>query len=147
MALAYELVCEGAEVVLVDRHDPGRATDAGAGILSPETNQDPGPGPFVVGCGAARHYEDLITRLADDGITDAGYARTGSMLIAERPGDDEVMDAAVSLIRGRAPESEEVDPDAAKELSLSFGHVGVPGPDDHINRRKVLFGKPECQRR
>ena len=123
VALAYELVCEGAEVVLVDRHDPGRATDAGAGILSPETNQDPSPGPFIVGCGAARHYEDLITRLAGDGITDAGYARTGSMLIAERPGDDQVMDAAVSLIRGRAPATEEVDADEARRHFPPLGTV------------------------
>ena len=123
VALAYELVCEGAEVVLVDRHDPGRATDAGAGILSPETNQNPEPGPFVVACGAARHYEGLITRLADDGITDTGYARTGYMLIAERPGDDEVMDAAVSLIRGRAPATEEVDADEARRHFPLLGTV------------------------
>jgi len=34
-ALAYEMVTAGAKVVLIDRHDPGPATDAGAGILSP----------------------------------------------------------------------------------------------------------------
>ena len=48
-ALAYELVTAGADVVLVDRHDAGRATDAGAGILSPETNQDPDPLLFEFG--------------------------------------------------------------------------------------------------
>jgi glycine/D-amino acid oxidase-like deaminating enzyme len=123
VALAYELVCSGAEVVLVDRHDPGRATDAGAGILSPETYRDPDPGSFIVGCGAARHYESLVARLVDDGAGDTGYARTGSLLIAERPGDDEFMDDAVRLIRSRSPQTEEIDPDEARRHFPVLGAV------------------------
>jgi glycine/D-amino acid oxidase-like deaminating enzyme len=133
-AVAYELVCQGAAVVLVDRHDPGRATDAGAGILSPETNLDPDPGTFAVGCAAARHYETLVGRLADDGIADHGYARTGSLLIAERPGDDAVMDDAVRLIRDRAPHTEEVDADDARRHFPVLGEV-----------RRALFN-PEGRR-
>ena len=42
MSTAYHLVCTGAKTLLIDREDQGRATDAGAGILSPETNsRDP----------------------------------------------------------------------------------------------------------
>ena len=36
-ATAYELGRAGVRILLVDRGDVGRATDAGAGILSPET--------------------------------------------------------------------------------------------------------------
>ena len=36
-ATAFELGRAGARTLLVDRADAGRATDAGAGILSPET--------------------------------------------------------------------------------------------------------------
>ena len=44
MSTAYHLVHAGARTLLVDRKDKGRATDAGAGILSPATNtRDPGP--------------------------------------------------------------------------------------------------------
>jgi len=39
-ALCYELTRREISVVLVDRHDPGRATDAGAGILSPATSPE-----------------------------------------------------------------------------------------------------------
>ena len=113
-ALAYELVCRGRNTVLVDRHDPGRATDAGAGILSPETNQDPDPGAFAVGRAAADHYQRLVARLQDDGVVDTGYARTGSLLVAERPGDDEVMEAAVNLVRTRSPAIEEIEPEEAR---------------------------------
>jgi len=52
-ALAYELVTAGARVALVDRHDPSRATDAGAGILSPETMSNPDPAWFELSMGAA----------------------------------------------------------------------------------------------
>ncbi|HLH27585.1 MAG TPA: FAD-dependent oxidoreductase, partial [Acidimicrobiales bacterium] len=51
-ALAYELACRGRETVLVDRQDPGRATDAGAGILSPETSLDPDPCAHAMGMAA-----------------------------------------------------------------------------------------------
>ncbi|MGD0393785.1 MAG: FAD-dependent oxidoreductase [Acidimicrobiales bacterium] len=102
-SLAYELVVAGATTVLVDRRDPGRATDAGAGILSPETSQDPDPDTYGFGLAAAHHYESLIARLRDDGVADTGFAVTGSLLIAERPGDDEFMERAAGLIGGRCP--------------------------------------------
>ncbi len=110
-ALAYELVTAGADTVLVDRHDPGRATDAGAGILSPETHQDPDPDTFAFGMAAARHYPELIERLAADGAEESGFAVTGSLLVAERPGDDEFMERAAGLVAARSPGSvEEIDP-------------------------------------
>jgi D-amino-acid dehydrogenase len=37
---AYHLVRAGVRTLLVDRRDAGRATDAGAGILSTATNTD-----------------------------------------------------------------------------------------------------------
>ncbi|HXW39171.1 MAG TPA: FAD-dependent oxidoreductase [Acidimicrobiales bacterium] len=122
-ALAYELACRGATTVLVDRHDRGRATDAGAGILSPETNLDPESGAFAVGCAAARHYEELVARLAEDGVVDTGYGQPGSLLVAERPGDDEVMAEAVRLVRARAPRTEEVEPEEARRHFPLLGTV------------------------
>ncbi len=122
-ALAYELACRGASVVVLDRHDPGRASDAGAGILSPETNLDPAPGLFAVGRAAARHYERLVDRLGADGCADTGYARTGSLLVAERPGDDATMTTASELILGREVGVEELDPEAARRRVPVLGTV------------------------
>ncbi len=122
-ALAYELVSAGAGAVLVDRHDPGRATDAGAGILSPETNQDPDPWRFAFGREAAAHYEALAGRLRADGETDIGYAVTGSLLVAERPGDDLVMEAAVTLATRRCREVAEIDPGAVATYFPPLGPV------------------------
>ncbi len=102
-ALAYELLSDGAATVLIDRHDPGRATDAGAGILSPETHQDPDPDAFAIGMASALHYPGLVDRLAADGADEPGFAVTGSLLVAERPGDDDVMERAAQLIGTRTP--------------------------------------------
>ena len=38
LSLAYELASLGASVTVIDAGHPGRATDAGAGILSPLTS-------------------------------------------------------------------------------------------------------------
>ena len=110
-SLAYELVQAGAVVTVVDRHDPGRATDAGAGILSPETNQDPDPGFFAFGLAAAHHHRSLTDRLLADGATDTGLAVTGSLLVVQRPEEDEFMERAARLIDTRSPGLvEAVDP-------------------------------------
>jgi D-amino-acid dehydrogenase len=123
-ALAYELVTRGASTILVDRHDRGRATDAGAGILSPETNLDSDPGAFTFGMAAARHHTDLTERLIEDGIADTGLATTGSLVVAERAGDDPVMDAAAVLLTERSPGLiQEVDPEEAKRLFPPLGRV------------------------
>jgi D-amino-acid dehydrogenase len=123
-SLAYELVTAGADTVLIDRHDPGRATDAGAGILSPETNRDPDPHYARLGLTAAHHYESLTGRLADDGATDVGFDVTGSLLVSERPGDDAWMDEAVRLVEERCPGlTEEIDPGDVSRFFPPLGPV------------------------
>lgn len=139
-ALAYELAHRGATVVVVDRHDPGRASDAGAGILSPETNQDPAPGVFAVGRAAASHYEALVDQLAADGVADTGYARTGSLLVAERPGDDATMEATSKLIEDRNVAVEELEPEAARRRFPVLGTVrrALYNPDGRRVDGRVL---------
>ena len=139
-ALAYELAHRGVAVVVVDRGDPGRASDAGAGILSPETSQDPEPGAFAVGRAAAKHYESLVDRLGADGDADTGYARTGSLLVAERPGDDATMEAASELILGRDVGVEELDPEDARRYFPILGTVrrALYNPDGRRVDGRVL---------
>ena len=81
-ATAYHLAAAGARTLLVDRADLGRATDAGAGILSPETNsRDPEPW-FDLAVEAAAYYPALIDRLRDEQANDTGYARCGQLVVA-----------------------------------------------------------------
>ena len=86
---AYALVRGGARVLLIDRADRGRATDAGAGILSPETNFRDPPSWFEFAQRAVRYYTTLIEDLRSDRAGETGYARCGLLAVAvsedERP--------------------------------------------------------------
>jgi glycine/D-amino acid oxidase-like deaminating enzyme len=82
MSAAYQLVRAGATTLLLDRADRGRATDAGAGILSgPSGDDDTGPLERFK-TRAAQYYPELIERLHADAAGDTGYAVTGSLTVA-----------------------------------------------------------------
>ena len=87
-ATAYHLVAGGARTLLVDRADVGRATDAGAGILSPETNSRDPEAWFDFAVAAVAYYPELIGRLRGEQAGDTGYARCGQLVVAAT--DDEV---------------------------------------------------------
>ena len=87
-ATAYHLVSAGARTLLVDRADAGRATDAGAGILSPETNSRDPDAWFRLAAEATDYYPALIDRLRDEQAGDTGYARCGKLVVAVS--DDEI---------------------------------------------------------
>jgi glycine/D-amino acid oxidase-like deaminating enzyme len=87
-ATAYHLVLAGARTVLVDRADAGRATDAGAGILSPETNSRDPDAWFRLAAAAVDYYPALIERLGAEQAGDTGYARCGKLVVAVS--DDEI---------------------------------------------------------
>ena len=88
MATAYHLVRAGARTLLVDRGDVGRATDAGAGILSPETNSRDPDAWFDLAIAAVQYYPALVEQLRSEQDGDTGYARCGMLIVAA--GDDEI---------------------------------------------------------
>jgi len=92
-AAAHRATAVGASVLLFDRGDVGRATDAGAGIVGPGLNKrDTGP-LLNLALAAARAYPDLVADLgsASDATAtavDAAYERVG--LLAVAVDDDEL---------------------------------------------------------
>ena len=81
-ATAYHLVTAGARTLLVDRGDDGRATDAGAGILSPETNSRDPEAWFRLATEAVGYYPTLVERLRGEQAGETGYARCGKLVVA-----------------------------------------------------------------
>lgn len=81
-ATAYHLVCQGAQTLLIDRNDQGRATDAGAGILSPETSASESDTWFRFAVAAVDYYPTLLAQLASDNAGETGYARCGKLTVA-----------------------------------------------------------------
>ena len=93
LATAYHLVRHGINVLLVDRGHPGRATDAGAGILSPETNSRDPDAWVQLALRAVEYYPALVALLKTDDAGETGYARCGLLVVAAT-GDERAAFAA-----------------------------------------------------
>jgi D-amino-acid dehydrogenase len=126
LSLAYELACLGASVTVVDAAYPGRATDAGAGILSPATSHetDAALWPFLRQAG--EHYPGLLARLATDGadIDAAGYGACGILSLGLRATEDEWFAPFADIVLRRSPgEVTEITPEEAGVLFPPLGPV------------------------
>jgi D-amino-acid dehydrogenase len=123
-ATAYHLVTTGARTLLLDRADTGRATDAGAGIISPETNSRDPEAWFELAAAAAAYYPELIDRLQSEQAGDTGYARCGRLVVAATEDEIEPLACARRIVferqrrRGKPSieDLHEVSPAQAREL-------------------------------
>jgi D-amino-acid dehydrogenase len=125
LSTAYHLVQGGAKALLVDKGHGGRATDAGAGILSAT---DPAADPFDrFRAQAVDYYPVLIDRLAAEDGGDTGYGMCGSLTVAV--GDDEVapfeqVRAGIrSLPDAQASGYAELSPEQARDLFPPLARV------------------------
>jgi len=117
MSVAYHLVKGGAKTLLLDREDEGRATNAGAGILSPETSTGYSETWFKFAVEAVAYYPDLIAHLNEEQAGDTGYARCGKLTVAVTEDEYDAFEAAKTLIFAR--QKERGQPDPADLYSLS----------------------------
>lgn len=100
-ATAYHLVRQRAKTLLIDRHDPGRATDAGAGILAPEASDAKSESWFDFAVEAVGYYPTLVEQLHQEQEGDTGYAGCGRLTIAVSEDELERFEAARTLIFDR----------------------------------------------
>ncbi|HVX43538.1 MAG TPA: FAD-dependent oxidoreductase [Mycobacteriales bacterium] len=100
-AAAYEALRAGRSVTLLDADHPGRATDAGAGIVNPLdlVGTALAAESHRVELGGPAHYARLMARLAGDGQPDTGYAEAGQIVVA-RTAEQQ---AAVEAFAARIP--------------------------------------------
>jgi D-amino-acid dehydrogenase len=87
-SMGYHLAKMGLNTRLIDRHDIGRATDAGAGILSPETSSSESEDWYRFGVTAVNYYQPMIQNLNEVQDGDTGYAMCGLLRVAVS--DDEI---------------------------------------------------------
>jgi D-amino-acid dehydrogenase len=141
MSTAYHLVRAGARTLLIDRHDPGRATDAGAGILAPEISRE-ADAWFRFGVAAVDYYPHLTEQLAQLQAGDTGYARCGLLLVAATEDEIAPFEAAQRLILVRqqqrnfpsAAELRPVTPAEARERFPALGTVHAALYDERAAR-------------
>jgi D-amino-acid dehydrogenase len=79
---AHRLARAGLGVAVVDRADPGQATAAGAGIISPGTTFRPLPAFYPLSKAAVAYYPTMLAELAEDGETNTGYEEVGCLFVA-----------------------------------------------------------------
>ncbi|HEY5014996.1 MAG TPA: FAD-dependent oxidoreductase, partial [Acidimicrobiia bacterium] len=141
-AAAYRSVGRGARTLLVDRHHEGRATDAGAGILSPETEiRDGSPRQTMIDATPA-FYAELIDALARDGEHDTGFVRCGKLVIARDEHESLMLDGYLRLLLdptrpGAVPEPGtigEVTPAEARARFPVLGEVAKAFVSKHAAR-------------
>lgn len=107
-AAAHRLSERGVSVLVVDADLPGRATAAGAGIVTPlGVGVDPVPDLTAA---AVEHYRArLVPTLADEHGLPTGYARVGLLMLAEPAAEGaaaESATAALTAIEQRAGDLE-----------------------------------------
>jgi D-amino-acid dehydrogenase len=98
MSVAYHLVQAGARTLLLDRADSGRATDAGAGILTAETNGYASDAWLAFAVAAVDYYPELVAQLRAAGAGEAGYAVCGQIAVAVDEDEIAPFEAALGWI-------------------------------------------------
>ncbi|MGN7356658.1 NAD(P)/FAD-dependent oxidoreductase [Paenibacillus sp. SAF-054] len=101
---AYQLAKSGADVLIIDRNEPGQATDAAAGIICPWLSQRRNQAWYRLAAAGARFYPGLIRELEQEGETETGYARVGALSIHHDLDKIEKMAERASLRKADAPE-------------------------------------------
>lgn len=122
-AVALALRQLAVPVTVVDRHRPGRATAASAGMLAP-LYEAPEPDPLVrLGLRGLELWPSFARRLEHLAAAPASL-RSGGLLVANFDAEEEerAMDAAGRLAAAGL-EAENLDPDAARELEPTVGEA------------------------
>jgi D-amino-acid dehydrogenase len=117
---SYRLATAGAGVLVVDAGHPGRATAAGAGVVSPWPVGGTGAGWEDFWWAAAARYPELLAELAADDEQDPGFARVGGITLIEDENMLEPAAAAVRALRDRDPLIGEVEVLGAGEPARYF---------------------------
>ncbi|MFB6161072.1 MAG: NAD(P)/FAD-dependent oxidoreductase [Haloferacaceae archaeon] len=137
-ACGHRLARAGADVRLFDRGDEGRATDAGAGIVSPPTSSRSADDAWLrLAVEAADRYPDLVAELGD-AVGRAGYAPHPLLRVA-LPGEESSFDRALADLRERGDRLGVPDLDAVTTLDPADARARFP-PLGEVTRALLYEG-------
>ncbi|MBS8265429.1 FAD-binding oxidoreductase [Mesobacillus boroniphilus] len=131
---AYHLAKEGKRVTIIDREEPGQATNAAAGIICPWLTQRRNKAWYFLAKNGAAFYPSLINQLEEDGEMETGYQRVGAISLHHDQGKLMKMEERATKRREEAPEIGEIrqlDHNETNELfpplSEEYSSVHVSG--------------------
>ncbi len=117
-SVAYHLTHEDVDTLLIDRHDTGRATDAGAGIISPATSSRTASTRwFEFALDAAAYYPEIVERLEREQDGETGYSNCNLLSVAVDEDEVSEYDAASERIQERQETYGQPAPGTTAEIS------------------------------
>ncbi|MFC6827166.1 NAD(P)/FAD-dependent oxidoreductase [Halopelagius fulvigenes] len=125
-SVAYHLAREGTDALLVDRRDEGRATDAGAGILSPATTSRDDETWVRFAVEAVAYYDELVPALEAEQDGPHGYAERGLLAVAVNGAEADAYDETLELVRERRAEYGTPAPGTIRELDSEEAKARFP---------------------
>jgi len=140
-SVAYHLARDGAEVVVFDRDDQGRATSAGAGIVCPWLSAREDAAWQAVAFGAGRYYPALVADLGARGEHDLGYRRVGLLVVPDAAGELDAVEHRLAVRRQVAPEMGVVKRVSAQEAVALFPALRPGQPATHIENAARVNGR------
>ncbi|CQR49136.1 MULTISPECIES: NAD(P)/FAD-dependent oxidoreductase [Haloferax] len=125
-SVAYHLAREGVETLLVDRADEGRATDAGAGILSPGTTSRDDEMWVEYAVEAVAYYDELVAALERDQDGPHGYAERGVLGVAVDDAEVAAFEETLERVRDRQERFGVPEPGTVRELDPAAANARFP---------------------
>lgn len=117
-SVAYHLVRDGVDTLLVDRQDEGRATEASSGILSPPTSTRSDLDVwFEFAIDAVGYYPTFIDEIETEQDGRTGYVQSGLLSVAYAADSVDEFDATLTRAHRRSERLGYPDPDAIYEVS------------------------------
>lgn len=138
---AYHLAMAGAEVTVVDRQDPGQATDAAAGIVCPWLSQRRNKVWYRLARGGAKYYPSIIQQLEADGESETGYKRVGAISLHTDENKLRKMVERAEKRREDAPEIGELTILTAEETRQRFPLLSEEYQAVHVSGAARVDGR------
>ena len=138
---AYHLAKEGKSVTVIDREDPGQATDAAAGIICPWLSQRRNKAWYFLAKNGAAFYPSLIKQLEEDGEMETGYQRTGAISLHYDQEKLMKMEERATIRREDAPEIGEVRQLDHRETNALFPPLSEEYSSVHVSGGARVNGR------
>lgn len=138
---AYHLAKRGASVTVIDRKDPGQATDAAAGIICPWLSQRRNKAWYTLAKNGAAYYESLIQALEADGEKDTGYRKVGAISLHTDAAKLDGMEERALNRRENAPEIGEVRQLNTEETNQLFPPLDEQFSAVHVSGAARVNGR------
>lgn len=138
---AYHLAKQGASVTVIDRQDPGQATDAAAGIICPWISQRRNKAWYTLAKNGAAYYETLIEALEQDGETSTGYQKVGAISLHTEVAKLAGMKERATKRRADAPEIGEIHQLTVEETLEKFPVLDDSYASVHISGAARVNGR------